>query len=175
MKGTSTHDPLSFIIRPRFLQAKRRPDRAIIISCLWILGTKRKRSHYHHVLSWRYAMAGWPWSSTTELRARSLNFAAALQEGKVPSISLNSFKHLWRHLLGLATECVSDFQAFTLHRVQVVKWGEDVVDNEDLGRKKSKKCCIFHKVIGSATEWLVLQEIAIAPLSYDETVGVNSA
>jgi hypothetical protein len=97
-------------------------------------------------------MAGWPWSSTTELRARSLNFAAALQEGKVPSISLNSFKHLWRHLLGLATECVSDFQAFTLHRVQVVKWGEDVVDNEDLGRKKSKKCCIFHKVIGSATE-----------------------
>ncbi len=28
---------------------------------------------------------------------------------------------------------------------KVVQWGEDVVDNELLGRKKSKKCCIFHK------------------------------
>ncbi len=26
-----------------------------------------------------------------------------------------------------------------------VQWGDDVVDNESLGRKKSKKCCIFHK------------------------------
>ena len=28
---------------------------------------------------------------------------------------------------------------------KVVNWGEDVVDNELLGRRKSKKCCIFHK------------------------------
>ncbi|KAK5077810.1 Type 1 phosphatases regulator ypi1 [Exophiala xenobiotica] len=26
-----------------------------------------------------------------------------------------------------------------------IKWAEDVVDNEGLGRKKSKVCCIFHK------------------------------
>lgn len=26
----------------------------------------------------------------------------------------------------------------------VVQWEEDVVDNEDLNRKKSKICCIFH-------------------------------
>ena len=26
-----------------------------------------------------------------------------------------------------------------------MKWGQDVVDNESLGRRKSKKCCIFHK------------------------------
>ncbi|KAH8998959.1 phosphatase inhibitor-domain-containing protein [Lactarius hatsudake] len=26
-----------------------------------------------------------------------------------------------------------------------VAWGEDVVDNETLGRKKSKICCIYHK------------------------------
>lgn len=26
-----------------------------------------------------------------------------------------------------------------------VKWAEDVVDNEFAGKKKSKKCCIFHK------------------------------
>merc|ERR1711879_603551 len=26
-----------------------------------------------------------------------------------------------------------------------VKWAEGTVDNEFLGRKKSKKCCIFHK------------------------------
>ena len=26
-----------------------------------------------------------------------------------------------------------------------VKWTEDTIDNENLGRKKSKKCCIFHK------------------------------
>lgn len=24
-------------------------------------------------------------------------------------------------------------------------WDEDVVDNEGLGRKSSKRCCIFHK------------------------------
>ena len=32
-----------------------------------------------------------------------------------------------------------------LRSKKVVKWDEDVVDNETLGRKKSKKCCIFHK------------------------------
>eukprot|EP01113_Clastostelium_recurvatum_P037748 TRINITY_DN5549_c0_g1_i2.p1 TRINITY_DN5549_c0_g1~~TRINITY_DN5549_c0_g1_i2.p1 ORF type:complete len:135 (-),score=27.13 TRINITY_DN5549_c0_g1_i2:25-429(-) len=26
-----------------------------------------------------------------------------------------------------------------------VQWTEDVVDNEGMGKKKSKKCCIFHK------------------------------
>lgn len=26
-----------------------------------------------------------------------------------------------------------------------VKWGEDVVDNEGMGKRKSNKCCIFHK------------------------------
>ncbi|KAK2077674.1 hypothetical protein QBZ16_004520 [Prototheca wickerhamii] len=26
-----------------------------------------------------------------------------------------------------------------------VKWAEDVVDNELLGKRKSKKCCQFHK------------------------------
>ncbi|KAL4540171.1 hypothetical protein Ndes2437B_g01497 [Nannochloris sp. 'desiccata'] len=26
-----------------------------------------------------------------------------------------------------------------------VAWAEDVVDNELMGKKKSKKCCIFHK------------------------------
>ncbi|PGH13803.1 hypothetical protein AJ80_06191 [Polytolypa hystricis UAMH7299] len=26
-----------------------------------------------------------------------------------------------------------------------IRWAEDVVDNEGLGRKKSKVCCIFHK------------------------------
>lgn len=26
-----------------------------------------------------------------------------------------------------------------------VQWAEDVVDNEGLGKKSSKKCCIFHK------------------------------
>jgi hypothetical protein len=26
-----------------------------------------------------------------------------------------------------------------------VKWGDDVVDNEGMGKRKSNKCCIFHK------------------------------
>jgi len=26
-----------------------------------------------------------------------------------------------------------------------LKWSEDVVDNEGLGKKKSNKCCIYHK------------------------------
>ncbi|KAG9236223.1 phosphatase inhibitor-domain-containing protein [Amylocarpus encephaloides] len=29
-----------------------------------------------------------------------------------------------------------------------IKWAEDVVDNEGLGRKKSKVCCIYHKPRG---------------------------
>ncbi|KAH9029200.1 phosphatase inhibitor-domain-containing protein [Lactarius hengduanensis] len=31
------------------------------------------------------------------------------------------------------------------HNRRHVAWGEDVVDNEGLGRKKSKICCIYHK------------------------------
>ncbi len=30
-------------------------------------------------------------------------------------------------------------------RKRRVRWAEDVVDNEDLCRKKSKCCCIFHR------------------------------
>jgi protein phosphatase 1 regulatory subunit 11 len=26
-----------------------------------------------------------------------------------------------------------------------VKWSEDTVNNEGMGRKSSKRCCIFHK------------------------------
>lgn len=26
-----------------------------------------------------------------------------------------------------------------------VTWSDDVVDNENMGKKKSKKCCIYHK------------------------------
>jgi protein phosphatase 1 regulatory subunit 11 len=29
---------------------------------------------------------------------------------------------------------------------QGVSWTEDTVDNEHLGRRSSKRCCIFHKV-----------------------------
>ena len=27
-----------------------------------------------------------------------------------------------------------------------ITWSEDTIDNEGLGRKSSKRCCIFHKV-----------------------------
>merc|ERR1712157_286078 len=33
----------------------------------------------------------------------------------------------------------------TLHPQQRVTWDENVIDNEGLGRKSSKRCCIFHK------------------------------
>jgi protein phosphatase 1 regulatory subunit 11 len=33
----------------------------------------------------------------------------------------------------------------TLRAGPSVRWDEDVVDNEGLGRKSSKRCCIFHK------------------------------
>lgn len=29
--------------------------------------------------------------------------------------------------------------------LQGVRWAEDVVDNEFMNKKSSKKCCIFHK------------------------------
>lgn len=39
-----------------------------------------------------------------------------------------------------------------------VAWGEDVVDNEGLGRKKSKICCIYHR-----------------PRRFDESSGEDSS
>lgn len=33
----------------------------------------------------------------------------------------------------------------TLQPRPSVRWDEDVLDNEGLGRKSSKRCCIFHK------------------------------
>lgn len=33
----------------------------------------------------------------------------------------------------------------TLRARPTVRWDEDVVDNEGMGRKSSKRCCIFHK------------------------------
>ena len=33
-----------------------------------------------------------------------------------------------------------------LKKAPTITWTEDTVDNENLGRKNSKRCCIFHKV-----------------------------
>ena len=33
----------------------------------------------------------------------------------------------------------------TLRNQPAVRWDESVVDNEGMGRKSSKRCCIFHK------------------------------
>jgi protein phosphatase 1 regulatory subunit 11 len=33
-----------------------------------------------------------------------------------------------------------------LKQTPKITWTEDTVDNEGLGRKSSKRCCIFHKV-----------------------------
>ncbi|KAI8089579.1 phosphatase inhibitor-domain-containing protein [Halteromyces radiatus] len=33
----------------------------------------------------------------------------------------------------------------TARRPPVVRWDDDVVDNEHMGKKKSKICCIYHK------------------------------
>ncbi|DBA71975.1 hypothetical protein WJX79_008774 [Trebouxia sp. C0005] len=30
-------------------------------------------------------------------------------------------------------------------KAKAVRWSEEVVDNESMNKKKSKKCCIFHK------------------------------
>lgn len=31
------------------------------------------------------------------------------------------------------------------HRPHAVRWTDDTIDNEHMGKKKSKKCCIYHK------------------------------
>ncbi|KAI0248864.1 phosphatase inhibitor-domain-containing protein [Lactifluus subvellereus] len=46
--------------------------------------------------------------------------------------------------LGLASEGTLRLRGGLRDRPRVA-WGEDVVDNEGLGRKKSKICCIYHK------------------------------
>ena len=33
-----------------------------------------------------------------------------------------------------------------LQQAPKITWTEDTVDNENLGRKSSKRCCIFHKI-----------------------------
>eukprot|EP00559_Dactyliosolen_fragilissimus_P003285 CAMPEP_0184872746 /NCGR_PEP_ID=MMETSP0580-20130426/41462_1 /TAXON_ID=1118495 /ORGANISM="Dactyliosolen fragilissimus" /LENGTH=187 /DNA_ID=CAMNT_0027375585 /DNA_START=1 /DNA_END=564 /DNA_ORIENTATION=+ len=40
---------------------------------------------------------------------------------------------------------VSSNLTLTLRRPNSVRWDQNVIDNEGLGRKSSKRCCIFHK------------------------------
>lgn len=45
-----------------------------------------------------------------------------------------------------AEQSASDTEGATsTSRRRRIQWAEDVIDNEGLGRKKSKVCCIFHK------------------------------
>lgn len=44
-----------------------------------------------------------------------------------------------------ATQTNEEVLRLTLHPRPQVRWDENVVDNEGLGRKSSKRCCIFHK------------------------------
>ncbi|KAF1354894.1 phosphatase inhibitor-domain-containing protein, partial [Delphinella strobiligena] len=44
--------------------------------------------------------------------------------------------------LRAASDAERDSQTITQPRVQ---WAEDVVDNEGMGKKSSKVCCIYHK------------------------------
>jgi protein phosphatase 1 regulatory subunit 11 len=38
-------------------------------------------------------------------------------------------------------------------RKRVVRWADDVEDNEDLCRKKSKCCCVYHKPFKFGDDW----------------------
>jgi protein phosphatase 1 regulatory subunit 11 len=42
-------------------------------------------------------------------------------------------------------ESSEEVLTLTLHARPAVRWDENVVDNEGMGRKSSKRCCIFHK------------------------------
>ncbi len=49
-----------------------------------------------------------------------------------------------------STAVVTQDPAYLTLRLQVmqrpsVNWGEDVIDNEGMGKKSSKRCCIWHK------------------------------
>jgi protein phosphatase 1 regulatory subunit 11 len=44
-----------------------------------------------------------------------------------------------------ATETADQVLRLTLTSRPSVRWDENVEDNEGLGRKSSKRCCIFHK------------------------------
>jgi protein phosphatase 1 regulatory subunit 11 len=42
-------------------------------------------------------------------------------------------------------ESQDEVLTLTLRARPSVRWEEDVLDNEGMGRKSSKRCCIFHK------------------------------
>ncbi|KAL3138780.1 hypothetical protein ABBQ32_005623 [Trebouxia sp. C0010 RCD-2024] len=47
-----------------------------------------------------------------------------------------------------ATKAITEVLRLRLaprRKAKAVRWSEDVVDNEFMNKKKSKKCCIFHK------------------------------
>jgi protein phosphatase 1 regulatory subunit 11 len=44
-----------------------------------------------------------------------------------------------------ATQSQQEVLTLTLAARPSVRWDEAVVDNEGMGRKSSKRCCIFHK------------------------------
>ncbi|PSS20449.1 hypothetical protein M430DRAFT_27494 [Amorphotheca resinae ATCC 22711] len=48
------------------------------------------------------------------------------------------------HLRGATVEREEDGEASSGSTGRRIQWAEDVVDNEGLGRKKSKVCCIYH-------------------------------
>ena len=43
------------------------------------------------------------------------------------------------------SEAVEPTLTLRLRSKKSVNWGADVVDNEDMGKRKSNKCCVFHK------------------------------
>lgn len=44
------------------------------------------------------------------------------------------------------TETVQSALVLSLRDRPGVSWSDDTIDNENMGRRSSKRCCIFHKV-----------------------------
>lgn len=71
-------------------------------------------------------------STTAAAAAHGANVASAVQSTTIT-------------MTESATVAEPEILSLTLRPRPNVRWDEDVVNNEGMGRKSSKRCCIFHK------------------------------
>jgi len=79
--------------------------------------------------------------------ANSLTDVTHNSESALPSTSMQRMVSQTQTLIITEAQTPIEPQALTLTLRQrsSVTWDENTIDNEGLGRKSSKRCCIFHK------------------------------
>lgn len=98
-----------------------------------------------------YRQAAW-WLPDAVLMSAATTTTLLAPQEQHPGPSTSSLQHQQpqqqqpqpQHHQGVVSETLT-LRLVPKRRKKAVKWSEDVVDNEFMNKKSSKKCCIFHK------------------------------